>query len=732
MKHVEIHHRMPEEARDEETRKVLEETRAEYEKWRIRLEKIEKNGGKDLDWLCFIPDDRDLEGLSRAQAACVQEMASGKNVVVIGAAGTGKSRIIQAFNPPAFANGHPSHVVAASTGKAASQLGLQACTVHSLWHDPVLQIIRFLVIDEAYMLREDWFFGAFNKRCQEVRDCRAPFGGLALICVGGPMQLPPVDTRRERRGETPMLHTNSERFAAVMDVVFNLQTIHRQSDPRHQRILNTLRMGGRLNAEENELMEENAGVEEAELVPRVVERCRAAVEGRWEDMGPRMMVLFATLRSAMAFSDMCLNAAAAELGVGLHTFNVQLTIKVGLQTTRWHTTKHEDGSVTKTKVSRKLWFNLHDIMSKVETEEFREKMEKKAAKVDESHQWLLRSSRILNLVQSMRKALRMAGWGRKMDLTADKAPDNEVEEKTNGLVRFNDLPIPLQRVAVTAYNSTLGAVRTSRGMGVILRANICPEQGLNNGTAATVVGYVRHAPLLSKVMADARASMKKKKKEAEEGGGGGSEVDIFAEHKAARARAAANLQAMAEEPGVVVPEPPATWQHLDTASVVVRTTDGRVLVVPRCEAKADLFVPDSCTDPDGAGGAVLQREKVPMWPKNTGLRVQTTYVPCTPEAGSTIHGVQGLTCDGEVMLSLEGTFAPGQAYVGVSRARNLECVKFIGSWMPRAFFAHMGARALVKALEEFPEGAVDAVKAMEEYNVTYKRLNEDRAKRQKV
>lgn len=754
--------KLPPEARTREMRDLVHEHREEAARWKGRMEAIEDAQGKDVEWIRFRVKEEDVEGLSSVQAACVRRMASGRNIFVVGAAGVGKSRIIQAFHPPPLDSGHPSHVIAASTGKAAAQLGLEACTVHALWHDPRLSIIKTLVIDEAFMMNPDFLLGSFEARCREVRKCSAPFGGLGVICVGGPMQLPPIERGKPGdawsvRQNTAMLHTNTERFAALFDEVFNLQTVHRQTDPFQLRILDKLRMGKKLSAREELFMRERSDVKEITLVPAVVGRCRMALAEDWESMGARMMVLFATRRSAGAFADACMDAAAAELGVGLHTFMVQMTVKVGLASKSVRKKKKKKpreeeeverrggggggdvkiGEEEVEYIPRKVWFQLQELIDKAaDIEAGVDSTVKNAGKVDDTHRWLLTASRLLMVLKRMRAALRMKGWSRNMDLTRDSPPEDDMEDRSRCVPHFADLPVPLLCVAHEAYTRSMGSLRICRGMGVILRVNLCPEQGLMNGTRATVVGYVQHAPTYQEVVADARKAVYGKKKKGKEEEEEGEEEPVPEEevendgydlHKRVRARVAKDVQLMAEE-GEIALEPRSTWAHLEKASVVIRVDDGRRLVVPRCSTHADLYVPESCMHADGAGGSAMVRAGAQLWPEHTTVRVEATYVPCTPEAGSTIHGVQGLTCDGDVMLSLEGTFAPGQAYVGISRARDLSKVRFIGPWKQNAFFCHTGAAALVNALDEFPETHISASKVMAAYSAAYKRLGGGRGK----
>ncbi|MBL4595000.1 MAG: AAA family ATPase [Robiginitomaculum sp.] len=126
------------------------------------------------------------------------------NVYLTGRAGTGKTTLLKAF----VARNPTTTAVLAPTGIAAVNAGGQ--TVHSFFrfpprliepsdvkrlrHATALRAIQTLVIDEASMLRAD-VMSAIDLSLRMNREVDAPFGGVQMVLVGDPYQLPPVIER---------------------------------------------------------------------------------------------------------------------------------------------------------------------------------------------------------------------------------------------------------------------------------------------------------------------------------------------------------------------------------------------------------------------------------------------------------------------------------------------------------------------------------------------------------
>lgn len=126
-------------------------------------------------------------------------------LIIIGVAGTGKSYLINALRNLL----QNKCVVTATTGKAS--YNIKGITIHSLLKLPVgprgkkdlsgqsllrlqenLKNIEYILIDEYSMLGQTTL-GWIDKRCKQAKaSYDKVFGGLSLILIGDPGQLPPV------------------------------------------------------------------------------------------------------------------------------------------------------------------------------------------------------------------------------------------------------------------------------------------------------------------------------------------------------------------------------------------------------------------------------------------------------------------------------------------------------------------------------------------------------------
>lgn len=133
-------------------------------------------------------------------------------ILVTGGAGTGKTSLIRwlcSDRCPAVSNA----VVLAFTGIAA--IVCKGSTFHSFFRLPigvlldsnwssneeenfvnVCRHLTLLIIDEVSMVRAD-LMDAADRRLREARRCDKPFGGVPILMVGDPCQLPPVVSKEE-------------------------------------------------------------------------------------------------------------------------------------------------------------------------------------------------------------------------------------------------------------------------------------------------------------------------------------------------------------------------------------------------------------------------------------------------------------------------------------------------------------------------------------------------------
>lgn len=202
-------------------------------------------------------------------AQALSAIDQGRNVLISGRAGTGKSTLLRLFLERANQTvaGQPAKkvLITAPTGVAALNVG--GFTIHKSfgfyvgltpdalaagkWKPAeavrdVLQNMDLLVVDEISMVRAD-LFECMDLALRKVRGNPAPFGGVQLVLVGDLLQLPPVLTESERdaflaRWESPYFFA-AESYDALDLVSIQLTHIWRQTDNEFIEILNQVREG---------------------------------------------------------------------------------------------------------------------------------------------------------------------------------------------------------------------------------------------------------------------------------------------------------------------------------------------------------------------------------------------------------------------------------------------------------------------------------------------------------
>jgi ATP-dependent DNA helicase PIF1 len=185
----------------------------------------------------------------------------GNNVVISGAAGTGKSyavaNIVKSLKSAAIPFG-----VTASTGTAAYIINGR--TLHSylgigLGKAPVgelvskaksairlkLRLLHVLIIDEISMI-DAALFEKVSLYMQTIRKCDAPFGGVQMILVGDFAQIPPVNGQ--------YCFKSPEWTRANLQKIILTENRRQQNDMELQQILGEARMG-RISPESVEKLE---------------------------------------------------------------------------------------------------------------------------------------------------------------------------------------------------------------------------------------------------------------------------------------------------------------------------------------------------------------------------------------------------------------------------------------------------------------------------------------------
>lgn len=192
--------------------------------------------------------------MTQQEALAILE--SGQSVLLTGAAGTGKTYLINEFIRRAKKR-RKSVAVTATTGLAATHLN--GTTIHA-WagigvHDELPKLFfqkvakqrqgliakaDILIIDEISMLH-DYRLDMVEEVARKVRGNDKPFGGLQVVLVGDFFQLPPVNRRDSKQGSFVL---SSDTWQAGAFTVCYLEKQYRQSnDDVYAQILNGIRAG---------------------------------------------------------------------------------------------------------------------------------------------------------------------------------------------------------------------------------------------------------------------------------------------------------------------------------------------------------------------------------------------------------------------------------------------------------------------------------------------------------
>jgi ATP-dependent DNA helicase PIF1 len=195
--------------------------------------------------------DIDLSGLSEGQQRAIEAVLLGKNILLTGPAGTGKSHCIQKIRD-VFQAKRLNVSMTATTG--ASAILVDGTTIHS-WsgigicaskESALKRVLQYkapqarikntnlLIIDEVSML-SGLLLDIIDYVTRMVRQNDAPFGGLQVLLCGDFYQLSPV--------KAPTYAFESESFDKLIHEVHDLTFIFRQDNLEFCRALNEIRIG---------------------------------------------------------------------------------------------------------------------------------------------------------------------------------------------------------------------------------------------------------------------------------------------------------------------------------------------------------------------------------------------------------------------------------------------------------------------------------------------------------
>jgi ATP-dependent exoDNAse (exonuclease V) alpha subunit len=189
------------------------------------------------------------------QAEALDTLKLGHNIYITGAAGSGKTYLLNKYI--AYLNEHGADIgITASTGIAATHMG--GVTIHSwtglgvrshineydleslqekqyLWKR--MEKVKVLIIDEVSMLHH-YRLDMVDKVLKAFKRNDAPFGGIQVILCGDFFQLPPVSRAGEELSRF-VYHSNAWKNGNFK--ICYLEEQFRQSDDVALRVLNDIR-----------------------------------------------------------------------------------------------------------------------------------------------------------------------------------------------------------------------------------------------------------------------------------------------------------------------------------------------------------------------------------------------------------------------------------------------------------------------------------------------------------
>lgn len=183
-------------------------------------------------------------------------MHSGQSVLLTGAAGTGKTYVLNQFVRRARASGK-TVAMTATTGLAATHLN--GTTIHA-WsgmgvfdelpkghvlkmgkqRKDIINKTDILVIDEISMLH-DYRLDLVDEICRAVRESDKAFGGIQVILSGDFFQLPPVNRNDSKQGS--FVTTSNAWQEGDFTVCYLTEQYRQKSDQIYTDILNGIRAG---------------------------------------------------------------------------------------------------------------------------------------------------------------------------------------------------------------------------------------------------------------------------------------------------------------------------------------------------------------------------------------------------------------------------------------------------------------------------------------------------------
>jgi ATP-dependent DNA helicase PIF1 len=239
--------------------------------------------------------DESYEASAGVAEALAAVDAGAPAVLIIGRAGTGKTRLVQYLKARP---GGELQATVAPTGIAA--LNAQAQTIHSFFRlEPtvldaanlsdggkfgnVYRRMKRLIIDEISMVRAD-LIDAMDARLRKVRADRRRFGGVQIVMVGDFLQLPPVIQPNdwpvlEALGYRGPFAFNAHALADLPVKTVALDRVWRQDEQEFIEILGHIRSGEAVGAALERLNVRCVGPHRDGVAPLLLTATRAAADG---------------------------------------------------------------------------------------------------------------------------------------------------------------------------------------------------------------------------------------------------------------------------------------------------------------------------------------------------------------------------------------------------------------------------------------------------------------------
>jgi ATP-dependent exoDNAse (exonuclease V) alpha subunit len=209
-----------------------------------------------------IPTEYNIE-LSLTQKRAFERFKLGDNLLILGSAGVGKSKLVKEFYKYTNRDDKKTMYLTSTTGISAYNLG--GITINSFMGigtgkesvDVLLKRLRYkigiknrikmtdiLVIDEISMMSAD-VFEKLNEICQVLRKSRKPFGGIQIILTGDFLQLETVFNEIGEVDTDNRLIIESELFKKMFKKnTINLKENFRQkNDNKYIDVLMRIRKG---------------------------------------------------------------------------------------------------------------------------------------------------------------------------------------------------------------------------------------------------------------------------------------------------------------------------------------------------------------------------------------------------------------------------------------------------------------------------------------------------------